>query len=165
MAQLNKRRGKPRFFVALLPTSKLETKCHKIFYKKIKIYDTNTKNSVYYDYEEEKIMSVKDYLTCIIKNSKFTQEQIAKCMNVAQSTVSKWMSGERKIGTEEFVRLLSILGYSTSDYINEKTTLPLQMSFRGRGFKTKDIEAIGFFNRLVANLRLMEEIDCNETRS
>ena len=110
-------------------------------------------------------MLVNEYLTCIIKSSKLTQEQIANCMDVTQSTISKWMSGERKIGTEEFIHLLSILGYSTSDFINEKITLPLQMSFRGRGFKPKDIEAIGLFNKLIANLRLMEEIDCNETRS
>lgn len=110
-------------------------------------------------------MSVNEYLTCIIKNSQFNQEQIAKCMGVTQSTISKWMSGERKIGTEDFIRLLSILGYSTSDYINGKVTLPLQMSFRGRKFESKDIEAIGLFNKLIANLRLMEEIDYNETRS
>ena len=110
-------------------------------------------------------MLVKDYLVCIVKNSQFNQEQIAKCMGVSQSTISKWLSGERKIGTEEFVHFLSILGYSPSDYINEKTTLPLQMSFRGRKFETEDIEAIGLFNKLIANLRLMEEIENNESRS
>ena len=110
-------------------------------------------------------MEVKEYLTCIIKSSKLTQEQIAKCMKVTQSTISKWMSGERKIGSEEFIQLLSLLGYTTSDFINEKTTLPLQMSFRGRDFEPEDIEAIGLFNKLIANLRLMEEIENNETRS
>ena len=110
-------------------------------------------------------MLVKDYLACIIKNSKFNQDQIAKCMGVSQSMVSKWLTGERSIGTEDFIHLLSILGYSPSDYINEKTTLPLQMSFRGREFQPKDIEAIGLINKLIANLRLMEEIENNETRS
>lgn len=121
---------------------------------------------LYSIFRKKKIsMSVKDYLVCIVKNSKFTQEQIAKCMGVSQSMISKWLSGERNIGTEDFVRFLSILGYSTSDFINGKTTLPLQMSFRGREFKPQDIEAIGVLNKLIANLRLMEEIENNETRS
>lgn len=110
-------------------------------------------------------MKANEYLMSIIKNSKFTQEQIAQCMNVSQSTISKWMSNERKIGSEDFVKLLSLLGYSSSDYINEKITLPLQISFRGREFIAQDIEAIGLFNKLIANLRLMEEIEHNETRS
>ena len=110
-------------------------------------------------------MKVSEYLSEIVKNSHFKQEQIADCLKVSQSTISKWLSGERKIGTEDFIRFLNLLGYSTSDYVNEKVSSPLQMSFRGKQFESKDIEAIGSINRVVANLRLMEEIDTNETRS
>ncbi len=100
----------------------------------------------------------------LIKNAVFTQEQIAECMDVDQTTVSKWKNGERDISDVQFFKLCAVLGYSMADFLNGNYNKQIMVAFKANQLEKEDILAISKVNKLFANISYMEALESNEIR-
>ena len=110
-------------------------------------------------------MKAKEFVGIILDNTPFTQSQLANCLGVDQSLISKWKSGERDMTAIQFTDLCNVLGYSTADYLNGVTGQVISFAFSASGLSNEDILSVGRFNKLLANLNYMEMIESNESRN
>ena len=108
-------------------------------------------------------MDTRGYLTELLSNKMFNQEQIAEIMGVDQSMISKWKNGEREITTEQFEKLCGIFGYSLADYSLGISFRPIKVAFSAKMLEKDDIIALGKINKILANLNYMELLINNET--
>lgn len=100
----------------------------------------------------------------LLNSNVFTQNQIAECMGVDQSTISKWKNGDRNMTANQFEMLCSIYGYSIMDYLNGVEYRPLSFAFSASRISSEDIKMLGKIGSIFSQLRLMETLDSNETR-
>lgn len=66
-------------------------------------------------FAKENDMEFNIRLRCLIMHSGFTQKQIAKALDVSQSTVSKWVHGKSEPSIEKLIGLCCQLFYITLD--------------------------------------------------
>ena len=110
-------------------------------------------------------MEAMEFARNLLNNSPYNQEQIAMCLDVDQSLVSKWKNGTRDMTAVQFIDLCSLVGFSMLDYLNGVNSPNIKMAFSSKGLTREDIFAIGKFSRLLANLSYMEVLDSNESKS
>ena len=108
-------------------------------------------------------MGAKEFVKKILEETVFTQQQIADCMGVDQSLVSKWKTGERELTAQQFDKLCGVLGYSLIDYLEGRTHQPISIAFSAKALTNDDVVALGRLNHMFANLKYMETLDSYET--
>ena len=93
------------------------------------------------------------------KESKITQEQLAKYLDVDQSLITKMENGTRNLNTTLVEKICNLFGCSAAYLMGEDDVyIPLNLAFRSSGIQTEDLESIARVNRIVMNIRYMNEM-------
>lgn len=93
------------------------------------------------------------------KESKITQEQMAKYLGVDQSMITKMENGTRSLNVSLIEKICSLFGCSEAYLMGEDDAyIPLNFAFRSNGIQTEDLESIAVVNKIVMNLRYMNEM-------
>ena len=93
------------------------------------------------------------------KESKITQEQLAKYLNVDQSLVTKLENGSRSLNVSLIDKICSLFG-CTEEYLlgDSEEYIPLNFAFRSSGINEEDLESIAVINKIAMNLRYMNKL-------
>ena len=98
-------------------------------------------------------------LKTLRQESNITQEQLAKYLGVDQSMVTKIGKGTRAMNVTMMHKICSLFGCSESYLLGEDDMyIPLQFSFRSNEIQAEDLESIAAVNRIVMNIRHMNEL-------
>ncbi|MDD7280793.1 MAG: helix-turn-helix transcriptional regulator [Erysipelotrichaceae bacterium] len=93
------------------------------------------------------------------KESKMTQEQMAKYLGVDQSMITKLENGTRSLNVTLIEKICNLFGCSEAYLFGEDDTyIPLNFAFRSNGIQTEDLESIAAINKIVMNIRYMNEM-------
>ena len=93
------------------------------------------------------------------KESKITQEQLASYLGVDQSMITKLENGTRSLNTTLIEKICNLFGCSYDYLIGEDDMyIPLNFAFRANGIQTEDLESIAVVNKIVMNIRYMNEM-------
>ena len=94
------------------------------------------------------------------KESKITQEQLANFLGVDQSMVTKIENGTRSLNVTLIDKICSLFGCSERYLMGEDDAyIPLNFAFRSNGIQTEDLEGIAAVNKIVMNIRYMNEVN------
>jgi len=103
----------------------------------------------------------RDNLKRFRKEMNISQEQIAEYLNLKQSSISKFESGERNLSMSNIEKVCSLFGIQTSDIFkeqsNSKKILP---SFRNTDLSISSLKDIANINKIALNIiemRLISE--------
>lgn len=93
------------------------------------------------------------------KESKITQDQLAKFLNVDQSMITKLENGSRSFNTTMIDKICSLFGCSEEFLMGESENyIPLNFAFRSTGIEAEDLESIAAVNKIAMNLKYMNEL-------
>lgn len=93
------------------------------------------------------------------QESKITQEQLAKYLQVDQSMITKLENGTRSLNVSLLDKLCNLFGCSDSYLLGKSETyIPLNFSFRSNGIQAEDLESIAAVNKITMNLRYMNKM-------
>ncbi|MGN1343012.1 MAG: helix-turn-helix domain-containing protein [Traorella sp.] len=93
------------------------------------------------------------------KESKITQEQLAKYLDVDQTMITKLENGTRSLNVTLIEKICNLFGCSDAYLMGEDDTyLPLNFSFRSNEIQTEDLKSIAAVNKIVMNIRYMNEM-------
>lgn len=93
------------------------------------------------------------------KESKITQEQLAKYLDVDQTMVTKLENGTRSLNVAMIEKICNLFGCSDAYLLGEDDTyIPLNFAFRSNGIQTEDLESIAVINKIAMNIRYMNEM-------
>ena len=93
------------------------------------------------------------------KESRITQEQLAKYLDVDQSMITKLENGTRKMNVTLIDKICSLFGCSDAYLMGEDDSyIPLNFAFRSNGIQTEDLESIAAVNKIAMNIRSMNEM-------
>lgn len=93
------------------------------------------------------------------KESKITQEQMASYLKVDQSMVTKLENGTRSLNVTLIDKICNLFGCSQAYLLGEDDSyIPLNFAFRSNGVQAEDLESIAAVNRIVMNIRMMNEL-------
>lgn len=93
------------------------------------------------------------------KESKITQEQLAKYLGVDQSMITKLENGTRSLNVTLIEKICNLFGCSDAYLIGEEDSyIPLNFAFRSNGIQAEDLESIAAINKIVMNIRYMNEM-------
>lgn len=93
------------------------------------------------------------------KESKITQEQLAKYLNVDQTMITKLENGTRKLNVTLIEKICNLFGCSEAYLLGENDAyIPLNFAFHSNGIQTEDLESIAAVNKIVMNIRYMNEV-------
>ncbi|SDB54495.1 DNA-binding transcriptional regulator, XRE-family HTH domain [Pseudobutyrivibrio sp. YE44] len=93
------------------------------------------------------------------KNSKLTQEQMAKYLGVDQSMITKLENGTRVLNVTLIEKICSLF-CCTEEYLFGVSDeyIPIKFAFRANSIMTEDLESIAAVNRLAKNIRYMNKM-------
>lgn len=102
---------------------------------------------------------VGERIKMLRKESKLTQEQLANYLEVDQSLVTKLENGTRSLSTTLVDKICSLFG-CTEEYLTGENDryIPLNFAFRTNEIRTEDLQSIAAINKIVMNLRFMDEM-------
>lgn len=104
-------------------------------------------------------ISVGNRLKQLRKESKITQEQIAKYLNVDQSMITKLENGTRNLNVTLVDKICNLFCCSEAYLMGEDDSyIPLNFSFRSNGVHSDDLDSIAAVNKIVMNIRFMNKI-------
>ena len=93
------------------------------------------------------------------KESKITQEQLAKYLDVDQTMITKLENGTRSLNVTLIEKICNLFGCSDAYLMEEDDEyIPLNFAFRSNGIQTEDLESIAVVNKIVMNIRYMNEM-------
>lgn len=93
------------------------------------------------------------------KESKITQEQIANYLKVDQTMVTKLENGTRSLNVSLVEKICNLFGCSQAYLLGEDDSyIPLNFAFRSNGVQAEDLESIAAVNRIVMNIRMMNDM-------
>ncbi|WP_320129723.1 helix-turn-helix transcriptional regulator [uncultured Sphaerochaeta sp.] len=88
-----------------------------------------------------------------------TQKHIAEYLNVDQSLVSKFESGERVISSDMLDALSALFCCSISALISNNDCIkPIEFAFRTTALDKEDLEALAIINKIALNQVQMEKL-------
>ncbi len=107
---------------------------------------------------------VRENFKKLRKKIKITQEQMAEYLNLEQSSISKFESGERTISVSNLEKACSLFGIPLKDIYKKTNTLDaLSPSFRKVNISLESLEDIANINKIAMNIIEMNMIlDSNE---
>lgn len=92
------------------------------------------------------------------KESKITQEQLANYLDVDQSMITKLENGTRNLNVTLIEKICNLFGCSEAYLMGEDDIhIPLNFAFRSNGIETEDLESIAAINKIVMDIRYMNE--------
>lgn len=92
------------------------------------------------------------------KESKITQEQLAQYLNVDQSMITKLENGTRSLNVTLIEKICNLFGCTDAYLLGEEDVyIPLNFAFRANSIQAEDLESIAVVNKIVMNLRYMNE--------
>ncbi len=95
--------------------------------------------------------------------SNYTQKQLSDFLDIDQTTLSKIESGERSISVSKAEKLALLYGYDlTSLKNNSSISSPVKFAFRANEISGEDLNAIADINKIVFNLKLINELKNRE---
>ena len=93
------------------------------------------------------------------KSSNITQQQLANYLGVDQSLIPKLENGSRKLNISIIEKLCSLFRCSEEYLMGENSNyVPLNFAFRASEIQAGDLESIAAVNKIIMNLRYMNEI-------
>lgn len=93
------------------------------------------------------------------KESGLTQEQLAKYLGVDQTMITRLENGTRNLNVTLIEKICSLFGCSDAYLMGEDDVyIPLNFMFRSAGVQTEDLESIAAINKIVLNIRYMNEM-------
>ncbi len=93
------------------------------------------------------------------KESKITQEQLANYLDVDQSMITKLENGTRNLSVTLIEKICNLFGCSDTYLMGvEDDYIPLNFAFRSNGIQSEDLESIAAVNKIVMNIRYMNEM-------
>ena len=93
------------------------------------------------------------------KESKITQEQLAQYLEVDQSLITKLENGTRSMNTTLIEKICNLFGCTSAYLMGEDDVyIPLNFAFRANGIQAEDLESIAMVNKIVMNIRYMNEM-------
>lgn len=93
------------------------------------------------------------------KESKITQEQLAKYLGVDQSMITKLENGTRSLNVTLIEKICNLFGCSDAYLMGkEDSYIRLNFAFRSNGIQAEDLESIAAINKIVMNIRYMNEM-------
>jgi len=94
-------------------------------------------------------MWVNMRLKALRKESRLTQEQLAKYLDVDQTLITKFENGSRAINVTMVDKLCSLFG-CTQEYLlgQSEEYIPLNFAFRSQGVSTEDLQSIAAVNKI-----------------
>ena len=93
------------------------------------------------------------------KESKIPQEQLAKYLAVDQTMITKLENGTRSMNVTIIEKICNLFGCSDAYLMGEDDTyIPLNFAFRSNGIQTEDLESVAAVNKIVMNIRYMNEM-------
>ena len=92
------------------------------------------------------------------KESRITQEQLAQYLNVDQSMITKLENGTRNFNTTLIEKICCLFGCSEMYLMGEEEEyIPLNFAFRSNTIQSEDLKSIAAINKIVMNIRYMNE--------
>lgn len=92
------------------------------------------------------------------KESKITQEQLASYLDVDQSMITKLENGTRNLNVTLIEKICNLFGCSEAYLLGEDDVyIPLNFAFRSNGIQSEDLESIAAINKIVMDIRYMNE--------
>ena len=89
----------------------------------------------------------------------FTQGNLARFMQVDQSTVSKIESGDRSLSVSMLEKLATLFGVTAEQMESEGAVIPeFSFAFRGSDLSAAEMEALSAVNRIALNAAFMEKL-------
>lgn len=99
------------------------------------------------------------HLDQLIKESKITQEQLAKYLGVDQTMITKLENGTRGLNVLLIEKICNLFGCSDTYLLGEDDVyISLNFSFRPNRIQTEDLESIAAINKIAMNIRYMNEM-------
>lgn len=93
-----------------------------------------------------------------LRKGKLTQEQLAKYLAVDQSLITKLENGTRSLNSTLIEKICNLFGCSEEYLVGESEEyIPLNFAFRSNAIQIEDLESIAVINKIVMNLRFMNE--------
>lgn len=93
------------------------------------------------------------------KKCGFTQAVIANYLEVDQSLISKFESGDRTLSVDALEKLATVFGVCLSDLEKEETPSPtITLAFRAGDLTVEDVKTIGAINRIALNAYFMDSL-------
>ncbi len=93
------------------------------------------------------------------ENAGFTQNSIARFLEVDQSLVSKVEKGERSLSSDLVEKLASLFGVDVAGLEGSPVTpSKLSFAFRGSDFSLSEMEAVAAVNRIALNSEAMRRM-------
>ena len=104
-------------------------------------------------------MTVMEKFKDLRIESNYTQKQLSDFLDIDQTTLSKIESGERSISVSKAEKLALLYGYDlTSLKNNSSISSPVKFAFRANEISGEDLNAIADINKIVFNLKLINEL-------
>jgi len=102
---------------------------------------------------------IRDNFKKFRKKINITQEQMAEYLNLEQSSISKFESGERTISVSNLERACSLFGIHMNDMYKETNNLrALSPSFIKTSLSLSSLEDISNINKIAMNIIEMNAI-------
>ena len=93
------------------------------------------------------------------KDGHITQTQMADYLGVDQTMITKLENGSRKLSVSLIEKICNLFGCSEEYLMGEDDKyIPLNLAFRSNGIETEDLESIAAVNKIVMNIRYMNEM-------
>lgn len=92
------------------------------------------------------------------KQSKLTQEQLARYLGVDQTLITKLENGSRTLSVSIIDKICSLFGCSESYLLGDSDEfIPLNFAFRSNNVQTEDLKSIAAVNKIALNLGYMNK--------
>ena len=104
--------------------------------------------------------SVGATMKSLREGSGFTQDNIAHYLQVDQSLISKFESGERALSAGSLEKLATLFGIDLSVFSEGVCNMkPLSLALRASEIDEEDLETISAINRIALNSDFMTRLD------
>ncbi len=94
--------------------------------------------------------------------SKISQETMAQYLNMDQSNIAKFESGERSLKMLDLEKACYLLGCRIDDLLHEDVKPVIVASFRKEKLNAQTLSDIAIIHKLALNIVEMEELLTNE---
>ncbi len=102
-----------------------------------------------------------DNLRSYRKKFGYSQDHLAKLLNVERSTISKFETGDREISIIHLNKMADLYGVELESLIEVDTAeynVGLAYAFRKQGIGEEDLESIASFQKMIKNYLKMEKL-------
>ena len=90
--------------------------------------------------------------------SGYSQEQIAKVLDVKREIISYYENNVRNISASNLIKLLKFYGISIKDFTDGKLEIKIYCNINKKDINLEDMEAIYFVNNFISNLNELKKL-------